>query len=80
MLRAALACGDPVVYLEHKTLWGASGEVDVTQTATLGRARVLRVRALVLANRAADARTLAAEARAADPTLGDALDAALAPR
>lgn len=42
MLRAALACGDPVVYLEHKTLWGASGEVDVTQTATLGRARVLR--------------------------------------
>ena len=42
MLRAALACGDPVVYLEHKTLWGSSGEVDVTQTATLGRARVLR--------------------------------------
>lgn len=42
MLRAALACGDPVVYLEHKTLWGASGEVDVTQPATLGRARVLR--------------------------------------
>lgn len=42
LLRAALACGDPVVYLEHKTLWGASGEVDVAQTATLGRARVLR--------------------------------------
>ena len=36
LLRAALACGDPVVYLEHKTLWGASGEVDVTRTATLG--------------------------------------------
>lgn len=42
LLRAALACGDPVVYLEHKTLWGASGEVDAAQTATLGRARVLR--------------------------------------
>jgi len=42
MLRAALACGDPVVYLEHKTLWGATGEVDVAQAATLGRARVLR--------------------------------------
>ncbi|MCI1191265.1 alpha-ketoacid dehydrogenase subunit beta [Calidifontimicrobium sp. SYSU G02091] len=42
LLRAALACGDPVVYLEHKTLWGSAGEVDVTQTATLGRARVLR--------------------------------------
>ncbi len=46
----------------------------------LGRARVLRVRALVLANRARDARTFAAEARAADPTLGAALDEALAPR
>ncbi len=42
MLRAALACGDPVVYLEHKTLWSASDEVDVTRTASLGRARVLR--------------------------------------
>lgn len=42
MLRAALACGDPVVYMEHKTLWGATGEVDTTQTATLGRAQVLR--------------------------------------
>lgn len=42
MLRAALACGDPVVYMEHKTLWGASGEVDTTQTAVLGQARVLR--------------------------------------
>ena len=42
LLRAALACGDPVVYLEHKTLWGSTGEVDVTQAATLGRARVLR--------------------------------------
>lgn len=42
MLRAALACGDPVVYLEHKTLWGSGGEVDTALTATLGRARVLR--------------------------------------
>ena len=42
MLRAALACGDPVVYLEHKTLWGRSGEVDPSRPATLGRARVLR--------------------------------------
>ncbi|MDP1912264.1 alpha-ketoacid dehydrogenase subunit beta [Brevundimonas sp.] len=42
LLRAALACGDPVVYMEHKTLWGLSGEVDEAEPATLGRARTLR--------------------------------------
>jgi pyruvate dehydrogenase E1 component beta subunit len=42
MLRAALASGDPVVYMEHKTLWGLSGEVDTTRTATLGHALTLR--------------------------------------
>lgn len=42
LLRAALACGDPVVYLEHKTLWGTTGEVDLDEVATLGRARIRR--------------------------------------
>lgn len=42
LLRAALASGDPVVYMEHKTLWGVSGEVDESQSATLGRAQLLR--------------------------------------
>jgi pyruvate dehydrogenase E1 component beta subunit len=42
MLRAALACGDPVVYMEHKTLWGLMGEVDESQTVELGRAHTLR--------------------------------------
>jgi pyruvate dehydrogenase E1 component beta subunit len=42
MLRAALASGDPVVYMEHKTLWGLTGEVDVSQKATLGQAQTLR--------------------------------------
>ncbi|HNT39334.1 MAG TPA: transketolase C-terminal domain-containing protein [Rubrivivax sp.] len=42
LLRAALACGDPVVYLEHKTLWATTGEVDDGEIATLGRARVRR--------------------------------------
>jgi pyruvate dehydrogenase E1 component beta subunit len=42
MLRAALASGDPVVYLEHKTLWGMSGEVDESQAGELGRARPVR--------------------------------------
>ena len=42
MLRAALAADDPVVYMEHKELWGLRGEVDVDQMATLGRAQVRR--------------------------------------
>lgn len=42
MLRAALASGDPVVYMEHKTLWGVTGEVDASVTAKLGEARVVR--------------------------------------
>lgn len=42
MLRAALSSGDPVVYMEHKTLWGLSGEVDPSHTVTLGQAQILR--------------------------------------
>ncbi|MCZ4316976.1 alpha-ketoacid dehydrogenase subunit beta [Comamonadaceae bacterium G21597-S1] len=42
MLRAALACGDPVVYMEHKTLWGQTGEVDDNQEVVLGQARTVR--------------------------------------
>ena len=42
MLRAALASGDPVVYMEHKTLWGLQGEVDPSQPVQLGRARTVR--------------------------------------
>jgi acetoin:2,6-dichlorophenolindophenol oxidoreductase subunit beta len=42
LLRAALASGDPVVYMEHKTLWALTGEVDETQQIELGRARIVR--------------------------------------
>ena len=42
LLRAALACGDPVVYMEHKTLWGTRGEVDEAHEVTLGHARTVR--------------------------------------
>jgi pyruvate dehydrogenase E1 component beta subunit len=42
LLRAALACGDPVVYMEHKTLWGQTGPVDPAHAVTLGRAQLLR--------------------------------------
>jgi len=42
LLRAALASGDPVVYMEHKTLWGVTGEVDGAHQVALGRANVVR--------------------------------------
>jgi len=38
LLRAALQCGDPVVYIEHKTLWGARGPVDESMAVPLGKA------------------------------------------
>jgi pyruvate/2-oxoglutarate/acetoin dehydrogenase E1 component len=42
LLRAALQCGDPVVYIEHKALWGARGPVDETLAVPLGQAARLR--------------------------------------
>ena len=42
LLAAALACGDPVVYLEHKELWGLQGEVDASAPAKLGEAETVR--------------------------------------
>jgi pyruvate dehydrogenase E1 component beta subunit len=42
LLAAAIACGDPVIYMEHKELWGLEGEVDLGERAALGKARVLR--------------------------------------
>lgn len=41
LLHAALASGDPVIYMEHKELWGSSGEVAVGETAELGKGRVV---------------------------------------
>ncbi len=42
LLRAALHCGDPVVYMEHKTLWGAEEDVDTALQVPLGQAAHLR--------------------------------------
>ena len=41
LLRAAIDCGDPVIYMEHKELWGSQGEVN-DRTGEVGRARVVR--------------------------------------
>jgi pyruvate/2-oxoglutarate/acetoin dehydrogenase E1 component len=41
LLRASIDCGDPVMYLEHKELWGLQGDV-VPEKASLGKARIVR--------------------------------------
>lgn len=77
----ALAVAEAAIQAADRERALASTERALVVTRSvpaLGRARVLRVRALVLAGRARDARTFATEARTADATLGQALDAALA--
>jgi len=41
LLRAAIDCGDPVVYMEHKELWGLQSEVT-DEEIPLGKARIAR--------------------------------------
>jgi pyruvate dehydrogenase E1 component beta subunit len=40
LLAASLACGDPVVYLEHKELWGLEGEIATAHPVPLGKADI----------------------------------------
>ncbi|MES2937721.1 MAG: transketolase C-terminal domain-containing protein [Pseudomonadota bacterium] len=42
LLRAALAGEDPVVFMEHKTLWGTKGPVDPGLQVPFGQARRVR--------------------------------------
>ncbi len=42
LLLAALASGDPVIYMEHKELWGVPGEVVPGEVVPLGKARTVR--------------------------------------
>lgn len=42
LLSAALDCGDPVIYMEHKELWGREAEVPPQYRAVLGKASVAR--------------------------------------
>ncbi|TXG79796.1 MAG: alpha-ketoacid dehydrogenase subunit beta [Thermomicrobiales bacterium] len=42
LLLAALASGDPVVYMEHKELWGTPGDVTPGEVVPLGQARIAR--------------------------------------
>jgi tetratricopeptide (TPR) repeat protein len=76
----ALAVAEAAIQAADRERALASTERALVVTRSvpaLGRARVLRVRALVLAGRVRDARTFATDVRTADPTLGQALDAEL---
>lgn len=42
LLRAAIDCGDPVAYLEHKELWSSEGDIDPAQALPIGKARQVR--------------------------------------
>ena len=42
LLLAALASGDPVVYMEHKELWATPGPVTPGEVVPLGKARIAR--------------------------------------
>ena len=42
MLMAAIACDDPVVYLEHKGIWEMEGEVDFSKKYEFGKAEIRR--------------------------------------
>jgi acetoin:2,6-dichlorophenolindophenol oxidoreductase subunit beta len=42
LLAAALDSGDPVVYMEHKELWGLEGEVVEGESMVLGKAKILQ--------------------------------------
>jgi len=42
LLRAAIDDPDPVIFVEHKGMYGKKGEVDPSQSATIGSARIAR--------------------------------------
>lgn len=77
LLRSALQCDDPVVYIEHKTLWGVRGEVDEDVAVPLGKAaRVREGNALTLVSWSKQMQACAAacDALAAEGVAVDLID------
>ena len=42
LLKSALQSGDPVIYMEHKELWGNKAPVDTSEAAPIGKAKIER--------------------------------------
>lgn len=42
LLKSAIRCDDPVVYMEHKNLWALEGEVDNNDPLPIGKRRLIR--------------------------------------
>lgn len=77
LLRAAIDCGDPVAYLEHKELWGLEGAIEPEAALPIGRARRLREGAdltIVSWSRMVHACTQACDALASQGVRADLLD------
>ncbi len=77
LLASALASDDPIVYLEHKELWGLRGEVDTTLQVPLGVARVARAGTdltIVTWSRTVHESLLAAETLAAEGISCEVID------
>lgn len=77
LLLAALASGDPVVYMEHKELWSTPGPVTPGAVVPLGQARVARTGddvTIVSWSRQMQACLLAAEQLAAQGVQAEVID------
>jgi pyruvate dehydrogenase E1 component beta subunit len=77
LLRAAIDCGDPVAYFEHKELWGQSGDVHPGQPVPLGRAATVRAGAdltIVSWSKAVQWSLAAAETLAAQGVQAEVID------
>ena len=70
MMKAAIKCDDPVVYLEHKNIWGMEGEVDKSLEVSLGAAAVRRTGADVTLVSWSDTANLCVQAAATLATQG----------
>jgi pyruvate dehydrogenase E1 component beta subunit len=77
LLASALAGDDPIVYLEHKELWGLRGEVDTALQVPIGAARIARTGTdltIVSWSRTMHESLLAAEALAAEGISCEVID------
>jgi pyruvate dehydrogenase E1 component beta subunit len=41
LLKSSMASGDPIIYMEHKELWGLQGEVDTAIEVPIGKGKKL---------------------------------------